>query len=164
MGLWMIQSVRNELIAAGQEYSFAELCNLAEQAKIEVFVDANDECFLAPDSMIEAVKEYCRSHGQDEPQTPGELAKVIYQSLAICYRKTCEEVESITGKHFDTINVVGGGSKAGYLNKLTAETIGKTVIAGPSEATALGNIGAQMVAAGEVAGLKEFRKILMSDI
>ena len=164
MGLWMIQSVRNELIAAGQEYSFAELCNLAEEAKIEAFVDANDECFLAPDSMIEAVKEYCRSHGQDEPQTPGELAKVIYQSLAICYRKACEEVESITGKHFDTINVVGGGSKAGYLNKLTAETIGKTVIAGPSEATALGNIGAQMVAAGEVAGLKEFRNILRSDI
>ena len=83
MGLWMIQSVRNELIAAGQEYSFAELCNLAEEAKIEAFVDANDECFLAPDSMIEAVKEYCRSHDQDEPQTPGELAKVIYQSLAI---------------------------------------------------------------------------------
>lgn len=164
MGLWMIQSVRNELIAAGQEYSFAELCNLAEQADIEAFVDANDDCFLAPDSMIEAVKEYCRNHGQDEPQTPGELAKVIYQSLAICYRKACDEVETITGKHFDTINVVGGGSKAGYLNKLTAETTGKTVIAGPSEATALGNIGSQMVANGEVAGLKEFRQLLTSEI
>ena len=119
---------------------------------------------LGQRSMIDAVKDYCKNHGQKIPETPGELAKVIYQSLAICYRKACEEVESITGKHFDTINVVGGGSKAGYLNKLTAETIGKTVIAGPSEATALGNIGAQMVAAGEVAGLKEFRNILMSDI
>ncbi|MBQ6463775.1 MAG: rhamnulokinase [Pseudobutyrivibrio sp.] len=164
MGLWMIQSVRNELIAAGQEYSFGELCEMAENADIDSIVDANDEVFLAPESMIDAVKEYCRSHGQNEPQTPGELAKVIYHSLAICYRKACEEVESITGKHFDIINVVGGGSKAGYLNKLTTETIGKTVIAGPSEATALGNIGAQMVAAGEVAGLKEFRNILMSDI
>ena len=164
MGLWMIQSVRNELIAAGQEYSFAELCNLAEQADIDSIVDANDEVFLAPASMINAVKDYCKNQGQKVPETPGELAKVIYQSLAICYRKACDEVETITGKHFDIINVVGGGSKAGYLNKLTAETIGKTVIAGPSEATALGNIGAQMVAAGEVAGLKEFRNILMSDI
>jgi len=164
MGLWMIQSVRNELIAAGQEYSFAELCNLAEQADIDSIVDANAEFFLAPASMINAVKDYCKNQGQKVPETPGELAKVIYQSLAICYRKACAEVETITGKHFDIINVVGGGSKAGYLNKLTAETIGKTVIAGPSEATALGNIGAQMVAAGEVAGLKEFRNILMSDI
>ncbi|MBP3727824.1 MAG: rhamnulokinase [Pseudobutyrivibrio sp.] len=161
MGLWMIQSVRNELIAAGQEYSFAELCEMAEAADIDSIVDANDEVFLAPDSMIEAVREYCRNHGQNEPQTPGELAKVIYKSLAICYRNACEEVENITGKHFDTINVVGGGSKAGYLNKLTAEITGKRVVAGPSEATALGNIGAQMVAAGEVAGLKDFRKLLM---
>lgn len=164
MGLWMIQSVRNELIAAGQEYSFAELCQMAEIADIDSIVDANDEVFLAPASMIGAVKEYCKNQGQKVPKTPGELAKVIYQSLAVCYKKACEEVESITGKHFDTINVVGGGSKAEYLNKLTAATTGKTVVAGPSEATALGNIGAQMVAAGEVAGLKEFRSILMSDI
>lgn len=157
MGLWMIQCLRNELIAAGHEYSFAELCNLAEQADIDAVVDANDECFLAPDSMIDAVKEYCRSHGQDEPQTPGELAKVIYQSLAICYRKACEEVEQITGKHFGAINILGGGAKAGYLNKLTAETTSKKVKAGPSEATALGNVGAQMIANKDINDLKEFR-------
>ena len=160
MGLWMIQSVRNELIAAGQEYSFAELCEMAEAADIDSIVDANDEVFLAPASMIDAVKDYCKNQGQKVPETPGELAKVIYQSLAVCYKMACYEVEKITGKYFNIINVVGGGSKAGYLNKLTAETTGKTVIAGPSEATALGNIGAQMVAAGEVAGLKEFRKLL----
>jgi rhamnulokinase len=164
MGLWMIQSVRNELIAAGQEYSFAELCEMAEDADIDSIVDANDEVFLAPTSMIDAVKEYCKNQGQKIPETPGELAKVIYQSLAVCYKMACYEVEKITGKYFNVINVVGGGSKAGYLNKLTAETTGKTVVAGPSEATALGNIGAQMVAAGEVAGLKEFRNILMSAI
>ncbi|WP_035764850.1 rhamnulokinase [Butyrivibrio sp. NC2002] len=164
MGLWMIQSVRNELIAAGQEYSFAELCEMAEAADIDSIVDANDECFLAPASMIDAVKDYCKNQGQKIPETPGELAKVIYQSLAVCYKMACYEVEKITGKYFNILNVVGGGSKAGYLNKLTAETTGKTVVAGPSEATALGNIGAQMVAAGEVVGLKEFRNILMSDI
>ncbi|SFN87070.1 rhamnulokinase [Pseudobutyrivibrio sp. JW11] len=160
MGLWMIQSVRNELIASGQEYSFAELCEMAEAADIDSIVDANDEVFLAPASMIDAVKDYCKHQGQKVPETPGELAKVIYQSLAVCYKMACYEVEKITGKYFNIINVVGGGSKAGYLNKLTAETTGKTVVAGPSEATALGNIGAQMVAAGEVAGLKEFRKLL----
>ncbi|SET35004.1 rhamnulokinase [Pseudobutyrivibrio sp. C4] len=160
MGLWMIQSVRNELIAAGQEYSFAELCEMAEAADIDSIVDANAEVFLAPASMINAVKDYCKNQGQKVPETPGELAKVIYQSLAVCYKMACYEVEKITGKYFNIINVVGGGSKAGYLNKLTAETTGKTVVAGPSEATALGNIGAQMVAAGEVAGLKEFRKLL----
>lgn len=160
MGLWMIQSVRNELLARGEEYSFAELCALAEQADIESVVDANDESFLAPASMIEAVKDYCKNHGQSVPNTPGEIAKVIYHSLAVCYKKACEEVEKITGKSFDTINIVGGGSKAEYLNKLTAETTGKKVLAGPSEATALGNIGCQMVAAGEVAGLKDFRKIM----
>ena len=164
MGLWMIQSVRNELIAAGQEYSFAELCEMAEKAEIDSIVDANDDCFMAPDSMIEAVREYCKNQGQKVPKTPGELAKVIYQSLAVCYKMACYEVEKITGKYFNIINIVGGGSKAEYLNKLTAATTGKTVVAGPSEATALGNIGAQMVAAGEVAGLKEFRNILMSDI
>lgn len=164
MGLWMIQSVRNELIAAGQEYSFAELCEMAEAADIDSIVDANDEVFLAPASMIGAVKEYCKNQGQKVPKTPGELAKVIYQSLAVCYKMACYEVEKITGKYFNIINIVGGGSKAEYLNKLTAATTGKTVVAGPSEATALGNIGAQMVAAGEVAGLKEFRSILMSDI
>ncbi|SEA27913.1 rhamnulokinase [Pseudobutyrivibrio sp. ACV-2] len=160
MGLWMIQSVRNELLARGEEYSFAELCTLAEQADIESIVDANDECFLAPASMIEAVKDYCRNHGETVPNTPGEIAKVIYHSLAVCYKKACEEVENITGKSFDTINIVGGGSKAEYLNKLTAEITGKKVHAGPSEATALGNIGCQMVAAGEVAGLKDFRNIM----
>jgi rhamnulokinase len=161
MGLWMIQSVRNELIAAGHEYSFTELCEMAEDADIDSIVDANDDVFLAPTSMIDAVKEYCKNQGQKIPETPGELAKVIYQSLAVCYKMACYEVEKITGKYFNVINVVGGGSKAGYLNKLTAETTGKTVVAGPSEATALGNIGAQMVAAGEVAGLKEFRNILV---
>ena len=164
MGLWMIQSVRNELIAAGQEYSFAELCEMAEAADIDSIVDANDKVFLAPASMIGAVKEYCKNQGQKVPETPGELAKVIYQSLAVCYKMACYEVEKITGKYFNIINIVGGGSKAEYLNKLTAATTGKTVVAGPSEATALGNIGAQMVAAGEVAGVKEFRSILRSDI
>ena len=161
MGLWMIQSVRNELIAAGQEYSFAELCEMAEEADIDSIVDANDEVFLAPASMIDAVKEYCKKDGSMIPETPGQLARVIYQSLAVCYKLACKEVESLTGKHFESINIVGGGSQAAYLNELTEIFTGKKVIAGPAEATALGNIGAQMVAAGEVAGIKAYRELMI---
>ena len=108
--------------------------------------------------MIRAIQEACRRSGQQIPETPGEIARVIYRSLAECYGKAVTNLESLTGKRFDAINIVGGGSNAGYLNALTAEACGKTVYAGPSEATAIGNIGAQMIADGVFSGLKEFRR------
>lgn len=155
MGLWMIQSVRHELKDA---YSFAQLCDMAEEAKeFPSRVDVNDDCFLAPDNMTEAIKTYCKETGQQAPETAGELAAVIYQSLAESYRATAEEIETITGKHYPAINIVGGGSNAAYLNKLTAEKSGRTVYAGPGEGTAIGNLMAQMIKAGEFAGLKEAR-------
>jgi rhamnulokinase len=155
MGLWMIQSVKKEFEA---DYSFANLCTMAEKETIASLVDANDEVFLAPSSMIRAIQEECRRSGQQIPETPGEIARVIYRSLAECYGKAVTNLESLTGKRFDAINIVGGGSNAGYLNALTAEACGKTVYAGPSEATAIGNIGAQMIADGVFSGLKEFRR------
>ena len=166
MGLWMIQSVKKELEAGWdytdrtgkEDFSFANLCDLARSEKISSIVDANSEVFLAPDSMIEAVQKECARTGQQVPVTPWEIARVIYRSLAECYGKAAEELESITGMHFDAINIVGGGSNAEYLNLLTAERTGKTVYAGPSEATAIGNIGAQLIADGEYASLKEFRQ------
>lgn len=155
MGLWMIQSVRHELKDA---YSFAQLCDMAEEAKeFPSRVDVNDDCFLAPENMTETIKAYCKRTGQEEPETVGELAAVIYQSLAESYRATAEEIEAITGKHYPAINIVGGGSNAVYLNKLTAEKSGRTVYAGPDEGTAIGNLMAQMIRAGEFAGLKEAR-------
>lgn len=155
MGLWMIQSVRHELKDA---YSFAQLCDMAEEAKeFPSRVDVNDGCFLAPDNMTEAIKTYCKETGQQAPETAGELAAVIYQSLAESYRATAEEIETITGKHYPAINIVGGGSNAAYLNKLTAEKSGRTVYAGPGEGTAIGNLMAQMIKAGEFTGLKEAR-------
>lgn len=155
MGLWMIQSVRHELKDA---YSFAQLCDMAEEAKeFPSRVDVNDDCFLAPENMTETIKAYCKRTGQQEPETVGELAAVIYQSLAESYRATAEEIEAITGKHYPAINIVGGGSNAVYLNKLTAEKSGRTVYAGPDEGTAIGNLMAQMIRAGEFAGLKEAR-------
>lgn len=156
MGLWMIQSVRHEL---HDRYSFAELCRMAEEEQdIMSLVDANDACFLAPENMTKAVQDYCRRTGQQVPETPGETARVIYRSLAECYGQTVREIEKNTGKTYDSIHVIGGGSNAAYLNRLTAQATGKTVYAGPGEATAIGNIMAQMIKAGELTGLAAARK------
>ena len=155
MGLWMIQSVRHEY---DDKYGFAEICQMAEEAKdFPSRVDANDECFLSPESMIEEVKDYCRRTGQKVPETLGEIATVIYTSLAECYAKTAEELEEMTGRTFSRIHVVGGGSNAGYLNELTARATGKEVHAGPGEATAIGNITAQMLKAEEFKSIEEAR-------
>jgi rhamnulokinase len=160
MGLWMIQSVKKEFEAGfeSDDYSFANLCARAEKESIDSLVDANSEVFLAPDSMIEAIKHECEKTGQQIPQTPWEISRVIYRSLAKCYKEAAEELENITGEHFDAITIVGGGSNAEYLNRLTAEQTGKTIFAGPSEATAIGNIGAQMIADGEFSDLMSFRQ------
>lgn len=156
MGLWMIQSVRREL---GKKYSYPELCDLAEQCKeFPSRVDVNDASFMAPKSMIKAIQKYCEKTGQKVPETPGELATVIYQSLAMCYGETVRAMEESTGKTFDSIHVIGGGSNASYLNQLTANATGKTVYAGPGEATAIGNLMAQMIRTGEFLGLSEARK------
>lgn len=156
MGLWMIQSVRHELNDA---YSFAELCEMAEECKyFKSRVDVNDDAFLAPENMTEAIKDYCRRTKQQVPESIGEIATVIYQSLADCYGKTVHEIESNTGCTYDGIHVIGGGSNAAYLNQLTANATGKNVYAGPGEATAIGNLMAQMIYAGEMASLEEARK------
>ena len=155
MGLWMIQSVRHEY---DDKYGFAEICQMAEEAKdFPSRVDANDECFLSPESMIEEVKDYCRRTGQKVPETLGEIATVIYTSLAECYAKTAKELEEMTERPFSRIHVVGGGSNAGYLNELTARATGKEVHAGPGEATAIGNITAQMLKAEEFKSIEEAR-------
>lgn len=158
MGLWMIQSVKKELAQAGEEYSFAQLCDMAEKETIESVVDCNDECFLAPPDMGEAVKEYCRRSAQQVPETAGQLACVIYRSLAKCYRNTKRELEEITGKTYNRIHIVGGGANADYLNQLTADAALCPVSAGPAEATAIGNLAVQMIGAGVYRNLKEARE------
>lgn len=162
MGLWMIQSVKKELAAAGEAYSFAELCRMASHETIKSIVPCNDDVFLAPESMTEAVKAYLRESGQEVPETAGALAAVIYNSLAQCYKETVEELEAITGRTYQAVNIVGGGSNAEYLNQLTAKATGKTVYAGPGEATAIGNLLAQMIKAGEFQGLTEARAAVYS--
>lgn len=158
MGLWMIQSVRHEF---EDRYSFAEICRMAEENRdFPSRVDANDERFLAPESMTEEVKQACADSGQPVPRTLGEIATVIYASLAECYAKTARELEEMTGRTFGRIHIVGGGSNAEYLNRLTAKATGKEIHAGPSEATAIGNLTAQMLEAGEFQKVEEARDVI----
>ena len=153
MGLWMLQSVRHELNDA---YSLAQLCDMADEVRaFQSRVDVNDNVFLAPENMTEAIKQYCRDTNQQIPETVGELATVIYQSLAESYAETVKEIEAITGVHYPAINIVGGGSNAVYLNQLTAEKTGRTVYAGPGEGTAIGKLMAQMLKVGEFKDVKE---------
>ena len=154
MGLWMIQSVKKE---SAPDLGFGEICALASKEAITSYVDVNDARFLAPENMTEEVKKACEESGQQIPQTIGELAAVIYHSLAECYAKTVEEIEALTGITYPKIQIVGGGANAQYLNELTAKYTGKDVCAGPTEATAVGNLAAQMIAAGELRDLKAAR-------
>ncbi len=156
MGLWMIQSVRHEL---GDAFSFAELCKLAtESDQFASRVNVNAEYFLAPDNMTEAIKQYCIDTNQKVPNTVGEIAACIYQSLADSYATAVKEIEEITGRTYQRIHIVGGGANAGYLNELTAKATKKDVYVGPIEATAIGNILAQMLKAGDYATIQEARQ------
>ena len=157
MGLWMIQSVRREL---APDQGFGEICEAAAKTDIESLVDCNDDRFLAPENMTKEVQTACRESGQKVPEGIAEVAAVIYHSLANCYADTITEIEQMSKITYDSIHVVGGGANAAYLNELTAKATGKTVYAGPTEATAIGNLTAQMIAAGELPDLQEARKCI----
>lgn len=160
MGLWMIQNVRKE---HGKKYSWGDYVVMAKEAKdFHSIVDVNDPVFLAPASMIDAIKEYCAKTNQKVPETPGEIALCVYDSLAVCYAKAIDNIESITGMKFDTIHIVGGGSMNGYLNELTAKRSGRKVMTGPVEATAIGNIIAQLLYDGAVKDINS-AKMLVKD-
>ena len=158
MGLWMLQSIRRE---AGPDLSFDALERAArEEEGFPSRVDVNHSCFLAPDNMGEAVRALCRQTGQPEPGSLGELASCVYHSLAESYAASVKELSVLTGKRYTAVNVVGGGSRDGYLNQLTANATGLPVYAGPTEGTALGNLIVQMLAAGEFPDLAAARKAI----
>ncbi len=158
MGMWMIQCVKKEL---NDEYSFVELVNLARKAKgFDSKIDVNDLSFFAPDSMINAIKNYCEKTGQKVPNSVGEIALCVYSSLAESYKVAVEQIESVTGAKFDKIHVVGGGCQNVLMNELTAKATNKTVIAGPVEATATGNLIAQMLSFNEIASLSEGKQLI----
>ncbi len=157
MGLWMIQSVKKEI---GGELGFGEICDMASKSSITSIVDCNDDRFLAPANMTKEVQAACAESGQQVPEEIAEVAAVIYNSLAQCYKEAVTEIEKMTGLSYDSIHIVGGGANADYLNRLTANATGRCVYAGPTEATAIGNIAAQMIAGGELENLRDARSCI----
>ena len=159
MGLWMIQSVRRELgEKTGTRPSFPELIAAAkEAADFPSCVDPDDNRFLAPASMIEEVRAACADTHQPVPAATGEVMQCVYNSLTQDYRRAVETLQSLTGKTYTSLNIVGGGSQDGYLNQQTANATGLTVFAGPTEGTALGNLMVQFIHSGDFADLAEAR-------
>ena len=159
MGLWMIQSVRRELgEQTGTRPSFPELIAAAQEASsFAGIVSTGDDRFLAPKSMIKEVKAACKDGGKPVPATTGEVMQTIYNSLSHDYQAAIQELQSLTGKEYTSINIVGGGSQDMYLNQMTANATQLPVFAGPTEGTALGNLMVQMIRAGEFKDLADAR-------
>ena len=138
MGLWLVQCLKRELQDA---YSFAQLAAMAQQeANFDYALDVNADCYLAPKSVMEEITAECRRKSWPVPQTPGQFAHAIYQSLAHAYAAAIEELEKITGQRVEKLCIVGGGVNNQYLNELTEKAIGRPVVTGSPEATAMGNI------------------------
>lgn len=158
MGLWMLQEVKRNY---QDEYSFLDLQLLVKQAKdFHAIVEVNDERFLRPNNMIEAIQNYCIETNQSVPQLPGEVAKCIFDSLTESYNLTMNEIENLAGRTFKSIHVIGGGSQNDLLNQLVADVSKRDVYAGPVEATAIGNISAQLLALGVCIDINQVRDII----
>ncbi len=157
MGMWMLQCIRKE---TGKQHSYAEMADMAANSTYAAWVDATDNRFMAPESMLDAVKAALRDQGSPEPESLSDILRAVTLGLAVCYRDSIREMAELTGQTFTSINIVGGGSQNITLNRLTAELTGMPVYAGPTEGTALGNLAAQMIADGAFADLADFRAAL----
>ena len=157
MGLWMIQSVKREL---GNKYGYAELMELAKASSYEGVVKVNDPRFLAPDNMCRAIRDQLSENGYAAPESTGDLLRAVYFGLAHAYADAADGIERITDRKFDTIHIVGGGSRDEYLNTLTANIARRKVVTGITEATAIGNLAVQLIAEGEVDGLAQARQLI----
>ncbi|MBO4217748.1 MAG: rhamnulokinase [Clostridia bacterium] len=160
-GLWIEQEARRQWKREGESLSFNDLTEMAKQAKpLRSLINPNDALFSPPGDMPRRIAEYCRKTGQPVPETKGEIVRCIFDSLALSYRRVAEMLDSLTGERIPAINIVGGGTKEEMLSELAASACGRTVYTGPVEATAMGNIAAQAMAAGEIGSLSEAREIV----
>jgi len=161
-GLWLLQSCRRHWKSQGLDLAYEALVAGAadERLAFRSLIDPDYPPFLNPANMPATIAEYCRTTAQPEPQEPTEFTRAILESLAFKYRAVLESLEELTGRRFDEIRIVGGGSRNRLLKQWTADATGRVVTAGPVEATALGNIGLQMMATGAVGSLSEARAII----
>ncbi len=161
MGLWMLQGCRQSWTAQGRSYDYRELIELAaRETPFRHLVDPDDESFLRPPDMLTAISQFCARTHQSAPQEPGGYVRCVLESLAFKYRLVLRNLEHVCKKHIEQIRIIGGGSKNRLLNQLTADATGRKVLAGPAEATALGNVAIQILATGGASSLKEVRAIV----
>ena len=161
MGLWIIQESRRQWKREGNEYSFAQMEAWAKEATpFASIINPDYHTFNTPGNMPEKIREFCRITGQHVPETVGEVVRCIYESLALKYRYTVESIDRLMNKKTAMINVVGGGTKDKFLSQMTADACNVPVCAGPEEATAIGNLMMQAIAAGEVKDLAQAREVV----
>ncbi|MBK7107055.1 MAG: rhamnulokinase [Ignavibacteriae bacterium] len=165
MGMWIIQQLKKEWEKEGNSYSYIQLNKIAEKANpFKCFIDVDSSDFLNPQSMIEAINNYCKKTNQLKPKNKAEYVRSVLESLAVKYRIIIENINSITNKKIDTLNIVGGGSQNDLLNHFTADCSKLKVIAGPVEATAFGNILVQAIANNCIKDISSGRKIISNSV
>ena len=161
MGLWLEQESRRQWKREGISVTFDELSEMALASKpLQSLINPDDDLFSPAGDMPARIREYCKRTGQHVPENMGEIVRCIFESLALRYRWTAEKLEAMTGHKYPVINIVGGGTKEAMLSQFAADASGKTVCAGPTEATALGNIAMQMIATGELSDMWEARRVI----
>lgn len=161
MGLWLVQQCKHVFEAKGDEFDYAQLAQAASKAEpFRSLVDPDDQRFLNPSDMTEAIISFCQETSQPAPETPGQFVRCALESLAFKYDQVLQAVEHLTGERIEAVNVVGGGCQNELLNQMTADACGKPVSAGPVEATALGNVLMQARAVGELQSLDDMRAVV----
>lgn len=160
-GLWLVQECRRAFAKAGTEYSYAELTEMASAAPaFGAFIEPDDESFVAPENMPDAIMEFCKRTRQQPPQSEGAFVRCALESLALKYRWVLEKLEELRGAKIEVLHIVGGGTQNKLLSRLTADAIGRTVVTGPVEATAVGNILVQAMARGVLSDLDQVRDVV----
>jgi rhamnulokinase len=161
-GLWLLQGCRQAWERAGHAWSYDDLVRGAAENRhaFRAIVDPDDAAFLNPDDMVAAIDQYCRTTNQPVPEGPAGYTRAILESLAVKYRIVLDSLEEVSGRSFRTLHIVGGGSRNALLAQFTADATGRVVLAGPVEATALGNVAAQMVATGVAGSIRQARDVI----
>jgi len=161
MGLWLVQESRRTWERQGRSFSYDELTSMAEQAlAFTAVINPDDEGFMAPGDMPARIRDYCQQTGQPPPADEGTLIRVVLESLAFKYRDVLESLEEILDRHLECVHVVGGGIQNKLLCQFAATATGRPVIAGPLEATAIGNLMMQALGKGDVASVEEARQVV----
>jgi rhamnulokinase len=164
-GMWLLEECRREWSCQGIETGYDELLAGAQaETPFRSVIDVDDASFVAPGGMPQRIAEYCRRTNQPGPETPGQFARAIFESLALKYRMVIDDLAAITGHRAQTLHVVGGGSQNTLLCRYTADACGIPVVAGPVEATAMGNILLQAMAMGRLSGAAEIRDVVRRSV